>query len=99
VSLFCRSKVTQPAHANGVEWLMDKRNENDVQRPCLRLDYDVLSGRLLVTSARGGFVIFHGVPLEIYLGLRFATLPRKYLRDRLIGTFNFVCSSRCWPDD
>jgi len=70
---------------------------SDVGTPVLRCDYDPICGRLLVASARGGFVIFHGVPIDAYIWLRFSPLPTRYLRDRPIGEFPFVCSSVCWP--
>ena len=63
----------------------------------LTFDYDPVCGRLLVSSQRGGFVIFHGVPIGAYIGLRFSSAPEHYLRERLIGAFAFVCSSACWP--
>ena len=68
-----------------------------MERPSLDLDYDAVCGRLLVTSSRGGFVIFHGVPIDAYIRLRFSATPEAYLRDRLIREYAFVCSSSCWP--
>jgi hypothetical protein len=67
------------------------------QEPYLIFDYDAVCGRLLVTSTHGGFVIFHGVPIDAYIWLRFSPTPEKYLRERLISEFSFVCSSACWP--
>lgn len=51
----------------------------------------------MVRSQRGGFVIFHGVPIGVYIGLRFSPVPGRYLRERLMSAFAFVCSSACWP--
>ena len=70
---------------------------SDVGTSALRYDYDPICGRLLVASARGGLVIFHGVPIDAYICLRDRLLPTRYLRDRPIGEFPFVCSSVCWP--
>jgi len=64
----------------------------------LTFDYDPVCGRLLVSSKHGGFVIFHGVTIDAYIGLRFSQMPEHYLRERLIGEFAFVCSSACWPE-
>ena len=63
----------------------------------MAFDYDVVSGRLLVTSPQGGFVIFQGVPIDAYIWLRFSPTPQTYLRERLIGEFSFVCSRACGP--
>jgi hypothetical protein len=81
---------------------MENRSERQfppphVKAPSLYFDYDPVCGRLLVTSARGGFVIFYGVPIDVYIWLRFSPAPEKYLRERMIGEFFFVCSSACWP--
>ena len=51
----------------------------------------------MVTAPQGGFVIFHGVPIDAYIWLRFSPTPETYLRERLIGEFSFICSSACWP--
>jgi hypothetical protein len=66
-------------------------------RATLRFDYDPVCGRLMVTAPQGGFVIFHGVPIDAYIWLRFSPTPETYLRERLIGEFSFICSSACWP--
>jgi hypothetical protein len=67
------------------------------QAPGLLFEYEPVSGRLLVTSPRGGFVIFHGVPIDAYIWLRFSPVPERYLRERMIGAYYFICSSQCWP--
>jgi hypothetical protein len=75
----------------------EKPSQGPSQGPSLAFDYDAVRGRLLVTAAGGGFVLFHGVPIDAYIWLRFSPTPEQYLRERLIGEFSFVCSSACWP--
>lgn len=70
--------------------------ENDRTHAPLDLDYDPICGRLVVTSPKGGLLAFYGVPIEVYLGLRFTPTPEQYLRDRLIGHYAFVCTTEGW---
>ena len=50
------------------------------------LDYDPVTGRLLITDDNRTDTYF-AVPLEIYLGLRFARVPDAYFLRRIRGRF------------
>ena len=50
------------------------------------LDYEPITGRLLVQ--RDAFLVTYlAVPLEVFLGLRFASQPDEYFSKRIAGRF------------
>jgi hypothetical protein len=59
----------------------------------LHLDYDVIGGRLVVTSPQGAFFVFYGVPIGDYIQLRFSPAPGRFLVKHIMGHYRFICSS------
>ena len=51
------------------------------------VDYEPMTGRLLVRSD-GRIATYFSVPLEVFLGLRFAGSPNDYFRRRVRGWFS-----------
>jgi hypothetical protein len=50
------------------------------------VDYEPVTGRLLVRSD-GRIATYFSVPLEVFLGLRFARSPNDYFRRRVRKRF------------